>query len=249
MVLRFYPEKTKIIFFDLEFYVPREDRNRRSPSGMIFCPVLPGHKILGGTFSTYHPMQDRIVQRHSFWEWREGSERNVLSAIFELLQREWKSIEDKEQAGSLMLSGIGIAHSDIPALAARLSSLSIGEQERIYDVIYGCRQIDLSTATFCQFSFKHEYFAYPKGKSALYQKYLSGKRLESGKSVWESYEDSNYEAIETRNSDEVSDAISIYKTMFDLKREKDADLKAMKRFKKENQKGSGRTDGDQLNDA
>ena len=112
-MLRFYPNKTKIIFFDLEYYVPATDRERKTPGGMTFSPVLPGHKIIGGTFLTYYPMDDRLGKRIDLWEWKLGSERNVLQAIFDLPQREWKSIEAKDQAGSLMLSGIGISHSDI----------------------------------------------------------------------------------------------------------------------------------------
>lgn len=43
-----------------------------------------------------------------------------------------------------------------------LNSLSIGTPEQIFHLLYGCQQIDLSTATFCQFAFNHAYFAYPK---------------------------------------------------------------------------------------
>lgn len=233
-MLRFYPEKTKIIFFDLEFYVPEKDRTRKSPSGMKYNPTLPAHKILGGTFSTYYPLQNRMSQSNSFWEWGSGSEKNVLAAILELLQREWKSIEAKDQAGSLMLSGIGISHSDIPALLARLTSLSLDRVERIYDLLCGCRQIDLTTATFNQFASKHEYFAYPKSKSALYQKYLSGKKMDSGEAVWELYDRGEYGAIEARNVEEVADAIAIYKNMFDLKKQTENSLKKLKRIEKRN---------------
>ncbi len=241
-MLRFYTNKTKIIFFDLEYYVPATDRERKTPGGMTFSPVLPGHKIIGGTFLTYYPMDDRLGKRIDLWEWKLGSERNVLQAIFDLLQREWKSIEAKDQAGSLMLSGIGISHSDIPSLLARLTSCSIAYSARIYDILCGCRQIDLSTATYCQFSFNQSYFAYPKTKSALYQKYLNGKKMESGKSVWAHYESENYQAIESRSNDEINDALAIYKSMFDLKKQHDASLKRLKRLEKQNQNSDSPSD-------
>ena len=120
--LRFYPEKSKIVFLDLEYFVPANDRQRKTPSGMTFSPVLPGHKILGGTFLTYYPMQDKVGKRNKFWEWQLGSETKVLQSIYDLLEREWKSIETKDQAGSLMLSGIGISHSDVPSLLTRLTT-------------------------------------------------------------------------------------------------------------------------------
>ena len=228
--LKFYPEKTKIVFFDLEYFVPTEDRQRKTPSGMTFSPVLPGHIILGGTFLTYYPMQDKVGKRNKFWEWQLGSETKVLESIFDLLEREWKSIEAKDQAGSLMLSGIGISHSDIPSLMTRLMACSIADHARIYDLLYGCRQIDLSTATFCQFSFNHSYFAYPKSKSDLYQKYLNSKKMDTGKSVWELYETGNYQQIESRSNEEIDDALAIYKSMFNLKRQHDASLKKLKLF-------------------
>ena len=232
-MLRFYPNKTKVIFFDLEYYVPAQDRNRSTPSGLTFSPVLPGHKILGGTFQTYFPMDDRMGKRTDLWEWKLGSEEKVLKEIYELLQHEWKSIEAKELTGSLMLSGIGISHSDIPALLGRLTASPSLEKARVYDLLCGCRQIDLSTATYCQFSSKHQYFAYPKKKSELYQKYLSGKKLESGKSVWDMYDGGDYQAIESRCNEEIDDAIAIYKSMFDLKRQNDLSLKRLKKLEKE----------------
>jgi len=233
-MLRFYPKKAKIVFFDLEYYVPKKYRTRKTPSGMKFNPALPEHKILGGTFSTYYPLLNQINQSSSYWEWDLGSEQKVLTAIFELLQREWKSIEAKDQAGSLMLSGIGISHSDVPALLTRLSSLSISNAERIYDVLCGCRQIDLTTATYNQFSSKHAYFSYPKTKSALYQKYLSGKKNETGESVWGLYDKGDYDAIAIRNVEEVADTIAIYKSMFDLKKKTEISLKKLKRIEKVN---------------
>jgi len=232
-MLRFYPDKTKVIFFDLEYYVPAQDRDRSTPGGLTFSPVLPGHKILGGTFQTYFPMDDRMGKRTDLWEWTLGSEEKVLGGIYELFQREWKSIEAKDQAGSLMLSGIGISHSDIPALLGRLSASPSLEKARVYDLLCGCRQIDLSTATYCQFAFNTAYFAYPKKKSELYQKYLNGKKLESGKSVWDMYEGGDYQSIESRCNEEIDDAIAIYKSMFDLKKRHDLSLKRLKKLEKE----------------
>ncbi|MGD9889536.1 MAG: hypothetical protein AB7S56_09760 [Halothiobacillaceae bacterium] len=231
-MLRFYPEKTKVIFFDLEYYVPAKDRTRKTPGGMTFSPVLPGHKILGGSFQTYYPIQDRVGKKHNIWEWQLGSEVAVLREIFQLFQREWQSIEAKDQAGSLMLAGIGISHSDIPALLARLSSNSIANQDRIYDLLCGCRQIDLAIATYCQFSFNQAYFAYPKTKSALYQKYLKGKTLETGKSVWDMYENKNFGSIESRCSEETDDALAIYKAMFDIKKQNDRSIARLKKLDK-----------------
>ncbi len=242
-MLHYNPDKTKIVFFDLEYYVPEESRKRPTPSGMLFSPVLPGHKVLGGTFQTYYPLLDRIGPVRHIWEWIHGSEQSVLSEILTLLQREWAPIEHDAKHGSPMLGGIGISHSDIPVLLAKMASYHIAEKDRIYDLICGCRQIDLSTATYCQFAFNHQYFSYPKSKAHLYQKYLNGKALESGKSVWESYEQRDYHAIQRRCESEVTDSISIYKSMFDHKRRIDRDLKRLKRIEKEAKTAAAKADG------
>ena len=198
-----------------------------STSGMKFSPTLPGHKIIGGVFMTYYPMLDTCEPPVSIWDWNTKSEKILLTKIFNLLEQEWRGIENKEHLGSLMLSGIGISHSDLPALSAKLNEHSVSSPKRIYDVLYGCRQIDLSVATFCQFGFNNAYFAYPKPKSALYQKYLNGKTMLSGTSVWDLYESKRYSEIEARTLDEVNDCFLIYKSMFDLKKKNDSSLKRL----------------------
>jgi hypothetical protein len=189
-MLRFTPDTTKIIFFDLEYYTPPEDRVRETPGSMKFCPVLPGHKIIGGVFQVYYPMLDKLADPVKIWEWELGSEEAVLTRIYELLKKQWRCFEKDTSRGSLILAGIGISRSDVPALFARMTALSIDTPERLFHLLYGCQQIDLSTATFCQFAFNHAYFAYPKPKASLYQKYLNGKLVVSGLDVLNHYDQS-----------------------------------------------------------
>lgn len=230
--LRFFPDSTKVIFLDLEYYVPPSDRARKTPTGMLFSPFRPGHLVLGGTFMTYFPIQDRFLPPVSIWSWKEGSEKAALAKIFALLQKEWHIVESKEGLGSLMLCGIGISHSDVPTLISKLVINVVADPVRITDVMCGFRQIDLTTATYCQFAFNNSYFAYPKTKSQLYQKYLDGKKMESGKSVWELYEAKNFRAIEDRCIEEVTDALAIYRAMFTLKKKTDSALDKLKGFQK-----------------
>lgn len=229
-MLRFYPETTKVIFFDLEYYVPKADRGRTSYGGMSFSPFLPGHRIIGGVFQTYFPMQDRLEAPRAFWEWELGSEAAVLRALYKHIEAQWHSIS--KQSGSLMLAGIGISYSDIPALLARMVSAEVAPSENVHDLLCGCRQIDLSVATFCQFSFNQSYFAYPKTKAALYQKYIPNRKMESGTTVWDAYDAGNYQAIESRCRQEIDDMLAIYKAMVDLRKHTDSSLKRLKRFEK-----------------
>lgn len=183
---------------------------------------------------TYYPILDKCDEPVSIWEWEYKSEKQVMTRIFQLFEREWKGIEFKPTMGSLMLSGIGISHSDLPALSAKMNEHKVGIPERIYDVLYGCRQIDLSSAAFCQFgSKKHKYFTYPKKKSELYQKYLEGKTMESGTSVWDLYDAGKFSEIEARTHEEVADSYSIYKTMSELKRKNANQLERLAKLDKE----------------
>ena len=231
-MLKFYPDKTKIIFFDLEYFVPLESRNRKDVSGMVFCPFCPDHQILGGSFRTYYPMLDKLNNNVQIWNFETGSEKSTLIEIFKLIEREWKPLEKREDHASLMLSGIGISHSDIPALITKLNYYKISSPERIHELIYGSRHIDLSIATYCQFSFKNSFFAYPKSKSQLYQKYLSGKKMESGKAVWDMVDNKDYNAIKSRSEEEINDSVAIYKAMFQLKRKNDLSLDKLKKIEK-----------------
>lgn len=131
-----------------------------------------------------------------------------------------------------MLAGIGISHSDIPALLARMISTRVAPPENVHDLICGCRQIDLSVATYSQFSFNQGYFSYPKTKAALYQKYLVNQKMESGTTVWDAYDAENYQAIESRCKQEIVDMLAIYKAMVDLRKRTDSSLKRLKRLEK-----------------
>lgn len=231
-MLRHFPESTKIVFFDLEYYVPLEDRSRKAPSSMKFSPYLPGHKILGGMFQTYFPMTDELRPAVPIWEWKVGSEKRVLEETLSLLKREWKGLERGDR-GSLMLCGIGISHSDVPALLAKMNTSLIDLPTRIYDCLCGCRQIDLSTATYCQFSSKTRYFSYPKSKAALYNKYLvEPANVAPGTSVWDDYEAGRFGAIEARTQLEVDHTVTIYKRMFDIRRETESIAARLKKLQK-----------------
>jgi hypothetical protein len=176
-------------------------------------------------------MQDRAAEKKSFWEWTLGSEESVLKAIFDYFKNEWRT--SRGQSGSLMLAGIGISHSDIPALLARMTAHGVAPAASIYDTIFGCRQVDLSVATYCQFSFNQSYFASPKTKSQLYQKYIPTRKIASGTSVWDLYDTKDFLAIEQRCEQEVEDLMQIYKAMVDLRKKHGHDLDRLRKMEKQ----------------
>lgn len=131
-----------------------------------------------------------------------------------------------------MLCGIGISRSDLPALYTRMNALSISSPERLYHLLFGGQLIDLSISTLCQFKFNYPYFAYPKPKAELYQKYLNGKQIEPGLKVLEFYDRSEFNEIESRTLEEVKDMIAVYKAMFDHNHKVVKDLRRLKRIDK-----------------
>lgn len=231
-MLRFPPLLTKVLFLDLEYYVPIAERKRPALGGMRFSPARDDHKILGGTFQIFYPLLKRLDQPRSYWEWREGSEEGVLRKVFQLLESEWKPIEAKKDVGSIMVCGVGISHSDLPALMIRMNRYSLAPSSRVHELIYGTRQIDLSCAALCQFKSGEGDFSYPKTKTELYQKYLKQGRIDPGESIWDLYDGRNYDAIEKRNEDEVSACIAVYKAMFDAKRSAEVALQRLKRLER-----------------
>ncbi len=178
-------------------------------------------------------MLDEIKPVRQIWEWSAGSEKAALKEILEVLKSEWRAIERKPDSGSLMLCGIGISHSDVPALLAKMTSCGLDDPARIYDLLYGCRQIDLSVATYSQFATKTAYFAYPKSKAQLYQKYLPDvSNVAPAMTVWDSFLAEDFASIEARAATEVAHTVAIYKKMFDLKRQTDKSLERLKKLER-----------------
>ena len=68
-IVQYYPEKTQILFFDLEFYVPENDREGRL--GLKANPYKNGHFLIGGTFLRYFPLlnHEKNNIKKEFWIW------------------------------------------------------------------------------------------------------------------------------------------------------------------------------------
>lgn len=180
----------------------------------------------------FYPLLNRIDRPKSYWEWHEGSEEGMLRKVLQLLESEWRPIEARKDAGSLMVCGIGISHSDLPALMTRMNRHNLASTTRIQELIFGTRLIDLASATLCQFKSEKGDFSYPKTKTELYQKYLRRGRIDPGESVWDLYDNQDYVAIEKRNEEEVNDCIAIYRAMFDVKRSHNEALQRLRKLER-----------------
>jgi hypothetical protein len=206
-----------MLFFDLESYVPKVDRNRGSLS-FKSNPFLKGHRLIGGTFFTKKfddviPNTPRFTQ-HWLWNY-EDSEKRLLEEIYALFQAEWKrSREDtkyilKKPVSDLVVCGIGVSRYDLTALLLRCTRYNIDSPEELYNVFLKCRPIDLSDV--CTFLFPEERKLYPKtAKEIIGRLRISGGK-DSSKSVWDMYDCKDYTSIENRTTVEVRQMLEVYK--------------------------------------
>lgn len=215
--LRINIDQCRIVFLDLEFYVPEKSRKT---TGLSYNPWDKSCKLLGGTFISANPNtdididEDRVLQKlDSFWLWQHKDERELCIKIYELLKKSLEIVH-KAHAGRLspLLCGIGISSSDVPVLFELFKRYQILDNQEAFRFQSYFRIIDLSQMAIPCFNNNTNYL-YPKVKSDLLQKYISGKKFASGKSVWELYEQKELEVIEKRVKDEVMCTHTIYKSI------------------------------------
>lgn len=230
-MLNFFPNKTRVLFLDLEYYVPEEDRCKINLGGMSFSPTSLSHKVIGGCFQIYYPIKNTVDPNiSSIWEWNVGSEENVIREIHKIFSNLWKGIL-KSGNCSPMCCGIGISHSDLPVLYTKMLQYKLDTPENLFYLIFGTRQLDLSCIVAGQFTSKrNDYFFYPSIKNQLYQKYLPhAKRAEQAISVWKYYDEKNFKALEDRTRLEIIDSLKIYKRFFEKRKDNQKIIQDMKK--------------------
>ena len=101
-IVQYYPEKTQILFFDLEFYVPENDREGRL--GLKANPYKNGHFLIGGTFLRYFPLlnHEKNNIKKEFWIWNyNNSEKEMLKNILKFVEDSWNIIKRKDNQAEL----------------------------------------------------------------------------------------------------------------------------------------------------
>jgi len=107
----FDPELTEIIFFDLEFYVPKIDRDKPGAS-LLANPYKEDHFLLGGVFCKLFPLrkgnQNPKFEHYRTWE-MNNDEKMVLTKIYNFFHEEWKRFSNKDRRqANLIAAGLGI---------------------------------------------------------------------------------------------------------------------------------------------
>ena len=227
--------KCRIVFFDLEFYVPEASRVK---SGLCYNPWDKKCKLLGGAFLVANPANDFQIsseevlkKTESFWLWDFKDERELLITIYELLKKALLVVHNAHQKRvSPLLCGIGISSSDVPILIELFKRYQILSNVEAFKFQSHFRVIDLSQLAIVCFNNSNDYL-YPKVKNNLLSKYMPGKRFDSGKSVWDLYESGKYAEINSRVIDEIASTHTVYKCIL-------SDYRKFKRLEKDEKRNA-----------
>lgn len=210
--IQYYREKTQIIFFDLEFYVPKEDREGRM--GLKANPYRTGHFLIGGTLHRYFPLvhkrnHDSIKE---FWIWNYKNEAEMMKDIIAFIEESWGIIYKKDNQAELFYSGIGISRVDIQYLFAKAKLLGIKTEEELFNLFYKGRFLDFETIVIPYFKNKDNMMKTKTTKDML-SKFKIERERGPSISVWDQYDAGEYEKIRERNVNEVSDLPVMYQAI------------------------------------
>ena len=210
--IQYYREKTQIIFFDLEFYVPKEDREGRM--GLKANPYRTGHFLIGGTLHRYFPLihkrnHDSIKE---FWIWNYKNEAEMMKDIIAFIEESWSIIYKKDNQAELFYSGIGISRVDIQYLFAKAKLLGIKTEEELFNLFYKGRFLDFETIVIPYFKNKDNMMKTKTTKDML-SKFKIERERGPSISVWDQYDAGEYEKIRERNVNEVADLPVMYQAI------------------------------------
>lgn len=213
-MVRFDPEITEIVFFDLEFYVPKADRDKPGVS-LLANPYKKDHFLLGGVFCKIFPLQKSSenpkFEHYWTWEMKDG-EKAVLTRIYDFFQEAWKRLSNKDPwQADLIAVGLGISKFDIPVLFTRSLILGIARPEELFECYFKLKQVDLNVVGIGFSSQKTQNeVLYPKTANELLDRFGISKVKTSGMLVWDMYDAGDRQGIRARTENEVRDAVQIY---------------------------------------
>lgn len=206
-----------MIFFDLEFYVPPQERFLPNTKGtLVLNPARPSNILLGGHFIAQGFKDPKPRQEKAFWLWKsQDDEKNLLTQIAGFFHEEWLHQQAEEykimnkRIDDIVTCGFAVGRVDLPALYIRSQLLNVKPIEELYTTFLKTRVIDLSQVA-C-FLFPKEKHFYPKTANEVAHKLLPKSAWKaSGKDVWMMFDEGDYNAIEKRCHDEVHTCIQIY---------------------------------------
>ncbi len=227
-----------MICFDLEFYVPRRDRES-SRTSLRVNPCKEGHHLLGGVFVNISRNPQKKIPHekffNSFWVWREDpsynpltnykkAERSVLAKIYDFFESSWNySLKQKKNnlynrkktRVKQITLGTGIARVDLPFLFIRSQKYHIAPDDQLFRAYLAGFPIDLTNVGLGLIDkVKSVKDIGPIPTSELMQICGINKSKESGKVVWDFVDNKKYANIEKRTIEEVKVNVRLYQCFF-----------------------------------
>ena len=214
-----------MIFFDLEFYVPPEDRHHSNRQGSFkFNPCRSTHFLLGGEFICTDIHCHSILDHQSLWLWNFKSEKALLHEIYRYFSHHWDQEREEnhkkdtitiilqKRIRDVITCGFAIARIDLPTLFIRSSQYDFAPSDALFRTFLTTKVIDLSNTA--SFLFPHETVCYPKTQREVAQKLLNRSMSKlPGHSVWKHYDQGEYDAIADRCYAEVEETLEIYRQL------------------------------------
>lgn len=208
-MVNFDPDITEIIFLDLEWYVPLDQRESWGAS-LLANPHRNDQMLLGGVFAKFHPLKEKIkdINYDHFWVWSEKDEEDLISKIYKYIKDEWKNFEGTHWSqADLILCGQGISRFDIPILYIRSINYNVDLKEDIFETYFKTKHVDLSNVAI---PLIWRDVMYPQDWNNISNRFRFNRLKESGASVWDMYDKVSYNLIEERTEQEVKDCINLY---------------------------------------
>ena len=213
-----------MLFFDLEFYVPKEERNLQGNKGESRRegPLAnPAHFILGGHFILKSLTSKDIENEKSFWLWNYKDEKELLIDIMKYFESEFNRQQNnhdnilQKRVQDIVTCGIGISRVDLPCLYIKSNQYQIAPKQKLFEIFLKTKCIELSNIA--AFLFPKEPILYPKTANEITKKlFPKSKYKPSGKIVWDYYDNGDLNAISQRCEQEVKDIVKIYKKLQNL---------------------------------
>lgn len=208
-MIKFDPDITEIIFFDLEWYVPPHQRESKGAS-LLANPNREDQMLLGGVFAKFHPLKESIrdIDYDHFWLWRERDEGELVGKIYRYIKKEWNNFEGTHWSqGDLILCGQGISRFDVPILYIRSIYHEVDAKEEIFSTFFKTKQVDLSNVAI---PLIYSRVMYPANWNSISRRFEFRRLKESGAKVWDMYDAGQNNLIEKRTEQEVQDCVNFY---------------------------------------
>ncbi|MBE6506578.1 MAG: hypothetical protein E7Z72_01455 [Methanocorpusculum parvum] len=212
-----FPLSTELLVFDLEAYVPAEDRRKKTGASLAVNPFREGHTLLGGVFHLSRPRTREILTEPAFehhWIWDEGDEAEVVSSIYQIFSgmRRRASVKKQHHADPVV-AGVGIAQFDMPCIFAKCLAHEVAPADEIYETVCKVRVVDLAVAGIGFLPSKAPVL-YPKTHNALADRFIPERaKKPTGKVVWEMADEKDFAGIAERCAGEVKEMVLLTERM------------------------------------